>query len=674
MKNNIKFSVFIFLFIHAIGVSQIRGGVIKTSANGSQNPIEQQIIAKAKEQNLGNIHSESATMRPTAGDGGYFLRFEKGWVYYNPNTKKAHAIYGDIMKKWGEKGYETGELGFPTSDEIDSNKPNFKRMNTFDKGTIYWKDGITEVVKSNRISNIVDNAQQETPIVKTIDLSKFMSKEISIERASGIAKYKKEYKSTNKKPKVEQSENENCTTTYKSLSVTDIKQDILSKAATSNVILGGAYNLSDFSQTGKMNIYEGNGINPISIMLKSARLKEGTNNIEVKNVSALNLSVQLENLLERDANGQPTQNFVKTSSEVFSSKDLKMNIGLNLTGLGVDVDDKFKYDYNRKTRKYLIDYKCETFTAEAFPSQKYFKNESLNSNKDIVYVDKITYGQRILISYELEDKSTEIDNQLNVKYSGQSVSFDTNLKNKYKDVVFKMLAYGTNGDAVPFEVKGLEELQNQMNEFFKNAIAKENRPAAFGAPISFSLKFLDGTVAVTNAKIETIPFRECTANEKTNYQVTLKMDRIVGKGDAQMYGWVGVKAFSSQNEIINEKNNKDELIWNVSDKNANQNFEYSNDVTMSRNYIFSKNDIENGAYLKLIYSPREEDTHGDDFFHLENFDEQIQYNGGSYKAKKILIKDFFSQDNNLKQEGFEFNNKCSETGDSATFYYKIMFK
>lgn len=88
MKNNIKFSVFIFLFIHAIGVSQIRGGVIKTSANGSQNPIEQQIIAKAKEQNLGNIHSESATMRPTAGDGGYFLRFEKGWVYYNPNTKK----------------------------------------------------------------------------------------------------------------------------------------------------------------------------------------------------------------------------------------------------------------------------------------------------------------------------------------------------------------------------------------------------------------------------------------------------------------------------------------------------------------------------------------------------------------------------------------------------------
>lgn len=105
------------------------------------------------------------------------------------------------MKKWGEMGYETGELGFPTSDEIDSNKPNFKRMNTFDKGTIYWKDGITEVVKSNRISNIVDNAQQETPIVKTIDLSKFMSKEISIERASGIAKYKKEYKSTNKKPK-----------------------------------------------------------------------------------------------------------------------------------------------------------------------------------------------------------------------------------------------------------------------------------------------------------------------------------------------------------------------------------------------------------------------------------------------------------------------------------------
>ncbi len=268
-----------------------------------------------------------------------------------------------------------------------------------------------------------------------------------------------------------------------------------------------------------MNIYEGNGINPITLMLKSARLKEGTNNIEIEDISAKNLSVQLENLLEREANGQPTQSFVKTSSEVFSSKDLKIAIGLNLTGLGFDVDTNFKYDYNRKTRKYLIDYKCETFTAEAFPSQKYFKDESLNSDKDIVYVDKITFGQRILISYELEEKSTEIDNQLKVKYSGQSVSFDTNLKNKYKDVVFKMLAYGTNGAAVPFEAKGLEDLQNQINEFFKNAIANENRPAAFGAPISYSLKFLDGTVAVTNAKIESIPFRECSANENKNYNL-----------------------------------------------------------------------------------------------------------------------------------------------------------
>lgn len=662
-------------FVNMISTAQIRGGISRVPINNSsQNSIEQLIIAKAKEQNLGKIHSESATMRPTAGTGGFFLRFENGWVYYNPNTKRAHAVYGDIMKKWGEIGYETGELGFPTSDEIDSDKSNWKRMNTFDKGTIYWNDGNVEVVKGTRISKIVDNAQLETPIFKTIDLSKLMNKDISIERTNGIAKFKKEYKSTNKKPKVEQSENENCTTTYKSLSVTDIKQDVLSKAAISNVYLGGAYNLSDFSQTGKMNIYEGSNVNPITLLLKSARLKEGTNNIDVKNVSAKNLSIQLENLLERDANGQPTQSFVKTSSEVFSSKDLKMSIGLNLTGLGFDVENNFKYDYNRKTRKYLIDYKCETFTAEAFPSQKYFKNETLNGNKDIVYVDKITYGQRILISYELEEKSTEIDNQLKVKYSGQSVSFDANLKNKYKEVVFKMLAYGTNGAAVPFEAKGLEDLQDQMNEFFKNATAKENRPAAFGAPISYSLKFLDGTVAVTNAKIEQIPFRECIANENKNYQVTLKLDRIIGKGDAQMYGWVGVQAFSSQNETIKEKNNKEELIWNVGDKNANQSFEYGDDLAMSRSYTFSKNDIENGAYLKLIYCPREEDVHGDDFFHLENHDETIKYKGGDFRVKKILIKDYFNQDNNLKQEGFEFNNKCSETGDFATFYYKLIFK
>ncbi|WP_158288423.1 LGFP repeat-containing protein [Mucilaginibacter psychrotolerans] len=110
-----------------------------TNIVGNADLIKKLIFDKGKEANLGAVHTESAMPRPTAGAGGYFLRFEKGWVYYNPHTAAAYAIGGDIMKKWGDTGYETGPLGFPTSDETDDhNYTEYSRASHFDKGIIYY--------------------------------------------------------------------------------------------------------------------------------------------------------------------------------------------------------------------------------------------------------------------------------------------------------------------------------------------------------------------------------------------------------------------------------------------------------------------------------------------------------------------------------------------------------
>lgn len=98
--------------------------------------IAQLINDKAKQFKLGAVHSESAKMRPTVGKGGYFLRYEKGWVYYNPKLNKAFAIWGDIMKRWSEVGFENGWLGFPTTDHTPTpNRAGF--FVAFDNGSIY---------------------------------------------------------------------------------------------------------------------------------------------------------------------------------------------------------------------------------------------------------------------------------------------------------------------------------------------------------------------------------------------------------------------------------------------------------------------------------------------------------------------------------------------------------
>jgi hypothetical protein len=109
---------------------------LPSQTDNSQYNIAQMIDAKAKLRNLGAIHSESPKMRPTAGKGGWFLRYEKGWVYYNPKLNQAFAIMENMMKKWGEAGYEVGWMGFPISDNLETPK-GYGFYTAFENGSIY---------------------------------------------------------------------------------------------------------------------------------------------------------------------------------------------------------------------------------------------------------------------------------------------------------------------------------------------------------------------------------------------------------------------------------------------------------------------------------------------------------------------------------------------------------
>jgi hypothetical protein len=121
----------------SVFVATYANAQLPSSPANTQYDIAAKIDAKAKQKQLGAIHAESAAMRPTAGKGGYFLRYEKGWVYYNPKTNGAYYIGNDVMKKWAEQKYETGWLGFPVSDNaITPNRTgNYAH---FDNGSIYY--------------------------------------------------------------------------------------------------------------------------------------------------------------------------------------------------------------------------------------------------------------------------------------------------------------------------------------------------------------------------------------------------------------------------------------------------------------------------------------------------------------------------------------------------------
>jgi hypothetical protein len=77
--------------------------------------------------------------RETPDKEGRYNHFQYGSIYWHPETG-AHEIHGDIWKKWRSLGWETGYLGYPTTDECTT-PDTVGRYHTFQGGSIYWTPG-----------------------------------------------------------------------------------------------------------------------------------------------------------------------------------------------------------------------------------------------------------------------------------------------------------------------------------------------------------------------------------------------------------------------------------------------------------------------------------------------------------------------------------------------------
>ncbi|MGY2129958.1 serine hydrolase [Blastococcus sp. SYSU DS0617] len=69
--------------------------------------------------------------------GGALNRFQGGSVYWSPATGP-RAVWGEILKAYGAHRWETGRLGYPTSNEI---RLRGGAVSRFQGGYIYWSPG-----------------------------------------------------------------------------------------------------------------------------------------------------------------------------------------------------------------------------------------------------------------------------------------------------------------------------------------------------------------------------------------------------------------------------------------------------------------------------------------------------------------------------------------------------
>ncbi len=76
-----------------------------------------------------------------AANGGRYNNFEYGAITWSP-TAGAHETHGAIRARWAALGYESGPLGFPTSDEYPV--PGGTAQN-YEHGTLTWNQATGQV-------------------------------------------------------------------------------------------------------------------------------------------------------------------------------------------------------------------------------------------------------------------------------------------------------------------------------------------------------------------------------------------------------------------------------------------------------------------------------------------------------------------------------------------------
>jgi hypothetical protein len=73
---------------------------------------------------------------------GRYSHFQKngidGAIYWTPAVGQPHEVHGDILAKWKDLGWETGQLGYPITDEMADPGVPGGRVSRFQHGSLHW--------------------------------------------------------------------------------------------------------------------------------------------------------------------------------------------------------------------------------------------------------------------------------------------------------------------------------------------------------------------------------------------------------------------------------------------------------------------------------------------------------------------------------------------------------
>ena len=284
---------------------------------------------------------------------------------------------------------------------------------------------------------------------------------------------------------------------------------------TDGVIYPGALVVADKATLGGLPTPVSIDRSPIKLRLDLPGIGEN-GNIEVENASNTSVQSKIDDALEWwNANAKPDGYTIASNSSYsaatsYSSKQLSIDVGLNVDWARGDAQAQFNYTSSQSERVAMMVFKQRFYTismnAPNNPGEVFGRNATIADVESKftpegppAYVHSVSYGRIIMFRMVTTESATDAELSGAFNYATGLTSASGSVEAKYKSILEKssitVVTMGGNAEAASSAVtaKKFGDLEGILQG--ENAVYSRNNP---GVPIAYSLKYLKDN---TNAKL-----------------------------------------------------------------------------------------------------------------------------------------------------------------------------
>ncbi|WP_339925275.1 thiol-activated cytolysin family protein [uncultured Cyclobacterium sp.] len=284
---------------------------------------------------------------------------------------------------------------------------------------------------------------------------------------------------------------------------------------TDGIIYPGALVIADKATLGGLPTPVTIDRSPIDLRLDLPGIGE-KGNIEIENASNTSVQAKIDEALEWwNANAKPdgytiASNSSYTAATSYSSKQLSLDVGLNVEWARGDAQAQFNYTSSKTERVAMMVFKQRFYTiamnAPENPGEFFGRNATIADVKakfsqdgPPAYVHSVSYGRIILFRMVTSEEATDAELKGAFNYVTGLSSASGAIETKYKSILNKAsitvvtMGGGAQATSSAISAKNFGDLEDVLQG--ENAVYSRENP---GVPIAYSLKYLKDN---TNAKL-----------------------------------------------------------------------------------------------------------------------------------------------------------------------------